>query len=207
MTTYQGLQVLDIVTPNRGDGIQHEFLRPQNVLANAKGRQRFRARFAGQREGWAFDWICRTRAELRTMRAWIDTHRGAAIPFWLCSYARDLVIVEDAGVGAAALKIQPTEYTKQVFPNGFQRRHIAIWEQASVPARFRGITSAIETASYEQIGLDAVTGVSVTTSTILSYMLLVRLSEDEIEITHRGPLYAQAQIGLLEVPREAPEPV
>lgn len=207
MTTYQGLQVLDVTLPDRADGIGHEFLRPLDVLANPTGRERFRARMAGQRQGYVFRWVCETRTQKRALRAWIDDHRGAAIPFWVPTYSRDLVVYEGADTSAEAIKIERTEYTRQVFPNGNHRRHIAIWEQGTTPSRFRGITSAVELAAYEQIGIDAALGVNITTETILSYVLLVRLAADMIDIEHHGPEFGVAELPLIEVPQEVPLPV
>ena len=207
MTTYRGLQVLDVVMPDRAAGIDHEFLRPMNVLANPLGRERFRAKFGGQRQGYTFRWICPTRASKGILRDWIDTHRGAAIPFWVPTYARDLVVYEAGLSTAEAIKIERTEYTRQMYANGLHRRHIAIWESGTTPARFRGVTSSVELADYEQIGIDDSLGVSITTSTLLSFLLLVRLAEDLIQIEHHGPEFAVAEVPLIELPAEVPLPV
>ena len=207
MTTYQGLDVLDFLTPDRGDGIDHEFLRPQDVVANPMGRERYRAKFEGSRLGWSFRWHATTRAEKRTLREWIDDHRGRAIPFWVPSYSRDLVVHEGASIGAEAIKIEKVEYTRQVFNNGNQRRHLAIWEDGIVPSQFRGVTTAVETSSYDQVGIDDPLAVAITTGTYLSWLLLVRLAEDEIDIEHHGPTYAVADVPLIELPDEYPTPV
>lgn len=207
MTTYQGFQVLDLLSPDRAEGIEHEFLRPMDVLANPIGRERFRARMSGQRRGYAFRWVCESRADKRTLREWVDDHRGAAIPFWLPTYSRDLVVFEGAGTTAEAIKIERTEYTRQLFPNGYHRRHLAIWESGSIPSRFRGVTSAEEFQGYEQIGIDAALGTTITTDTLLSFLLLVRLAVDEISIEHHGPEFAVADVPVIELPAEAPLPV
>lgn len=206
MTTYQGLQVLDIVTPDRGGGIDHEFLRPMDVIANPKGRERFRAKFEGQRLGWSFVWFLQGRQAKRDLRDWIDDHRGRAVPFWVPTYSRDLVVHENADSTAQAIKIERVQYARQVFGNGYQRRHLAIWEAGTVPSRFRGVTSATEAATYDQIGIDAAIGVNITTATMLSYMLLVRLADDDVEIDHHGPEFGIATVPLIELPAEYPLP-
>lgn len=206
MTTYQGFDVLDFVTPDRADGIDHEFLRPQDVVENPMGRSRYRAKFAGSRLGWSFRWHATTRTEKRTLRDFIDDHRGRAVPFWVPSYSRDLVVAEAAVVSSAAIKIERVEYARQVYPNGNQRRHLAIWEHGNVPTQFHGVTTATESATYDQIGITPALAVNITTATYLSWLLLVRLAEDMITIEHHGPTYAIADVPLIELPDEYPTP-
>lgn len=206
MTTYQGFQVLDFVTPDRGTGIDHEFLKPQDVTANPLGRERFRERFAGARLGWSFRWICSTRTQKRALRSWIDDHRGRAVPFWVPTYSRDLVVFEAADSSAQAIKIERVQYARQVFGNGSHRRHLAIWEHGTVPSRFRGVTTATEAATHDQIGIDSALGVGITTATYVSFLLLVRLADDMIEIEHHGPDFGIADVPIVEVPGEYPTP-
>ena len=206
MTTYQGYQVLDLTTPNRGRAQPHELLRPQYVLSNPPGRSRYNARRDNAQAGYRFDWICETRTEKRALRTWIDDHLGSCVPFWVPTYRRDLVIVTDGEAADQDLQVQKTDYVRHQFPNGYSRRHVAIFEAGTTPALFRGVVSCTEETDHENLVLDGTLGVDVTTATLVSYLLLVRLADDGADIQHHGPDFGIAEVPLIEVPAEVPLP-
>ncbi len=206
MTTYQGYQVLDQVTPDRGDGQPHEFLRPQFVLSNAPGRSRFNPRRVAASAGYEFTWVCTSRTAKRAFRAWVDSHLGALVPFWVPTYRRDLVIVTDGQPSDTDLQIQRSDYVRHQFPHGNGRRHLAIWESGTTPALFRGVLSATEEAGHENLVLDGALGVEVTTATLVSFLMLVRLADDVAQLEHHGPEYGEVTVSVVEVPAEVPTP-
>lgn len=206
-TTYQGREVLVHTTPNRGDQTAHEFLRPQFVLANPPGRARYNPRRDAARLGFEFRYVCEGRTAKHDLRAWVDAHFGALVPFWVPTYRRDLVITTDGEPSDQDLQVQPADYVRHQFPNDASRRHLAIYEAGSTPSLFRGVVSATEAADHEALVLDGTLGVNVTSETMVSYLVLVRLASDSIEIEHHGPEFAVATLQLLEVPAEVPVPV
>lgn len=206
MTTYLGYEVLDIVEPDRGDGTPVEFLRPMLVHPNPVGRSAYRPAFDGARQGWTFRWVCRTRAEKVAVRDWIDLHGGPRVPFWVPSYRRDMRLSEAPSSGANTFRIDPIRYALQVFSQGRQRRFLTFYAPATTPATFYQVTSASASSTeFEEVGIDGALGVDWPVTTLISFLMLVRIADDRIAIRHRGPEFATVDVPLIEVPQEAPE--
>jgi hypothetical protein len=205
VTTYAGFEVLDLVEPDRRDGSEFEFLRPMEVLQNAPGRSSYLPDFDGARQGYSFEWVCTSREQVATLRSWIDTHRGARIPFWVPTYRHDLLLAESFDAGAEAFVIDHCRYTVQVFPQGQQRHHVCFYPPGSIPAVFHQVTAATDNTTTEQLAVSSPFAAGWSPgSTVISYLMLVRLAEDLVEIRHSGPEYARATIPVVELPQEVP---
>lgn len=205
MTTYLGYEVLDIVDPNRGDGTPWEWLRPMHVLDNRPGRSQHRPTFDGMRQQYQFDWICVSRAQKVQLRDWIDAHYGRRIPFWVPTYRRDMVLEQEVEAPADAFRIEPIRYALQVFPQGGQRHHVAFAVDGQRAAVFKEITVAAATSSYEELTVSETFAEDwPIATTIISFLMLVRLVDDDVPIFHRGPEFARATLPLIELPQEVP---
>jgi hypothetical protein len=145
--------------------------------------------------------------EINAFRAFVEARKGACVPFWVPTWRRDAVVSSD--ISGATLQIRYMGYTRNMFPSP-ARRHVAIILLDGTGRRFyRKVAGAGEAGRDESITLDAAVGgdgeVIPSGMAMLSFLRLVRLAGDEVEMTFHTPCVAEATLGFSEVPQEVPE--
>jgi hypothetical protein len=135
------------------------------------------------------------------MESFLDAHRGRAVPFWLPSRRRDLLLAQPVGASDPGIVTRAMGYTRLLYPSK-ARRHLAFLNGSSWI--YRSITAAVEGATTETLTLSSPLGVSLPSATLVSQLLLCRLASDEAEIIYLTESVAEARISCLEIPQEAP---
>ena len=199
MTSYLGFDVL-MAPPNTRDEVQETFRR--SVAQNDPG--------LGLVDRWARDsapqvdrsylWTCTTRSEIAQLKAWLNVRCGQAIPFWLPTGRRDLLLAADIGAAATTFAVINTGYTQFAFQHK-ARRHVAFLTASPL---LRAITSASDVGATEQLGLSSAPDALVPASTLVSYLVLCRLATDAPTIIYHSDSKAECTLPYVEIPEETP---
>lgn len=145
-------------------------------------------------------WTLGSRAEIAAFRAWCAARAGRLVPFWLPSLQADLKLVSAAGAAATSLQVENRGYAAWLaaVPTAAGRRDIMIQSAAGI--RYRRITGATTiSTTVEQITLDSPLGISISpeTTELMSFMRLVRLAADSVEIAHYTDEVAVSTLSLV----------
>lgn len=199
MTSYLGFDVL-LAPPNTRDDVQETFRR--SIAQNDPG--------LGLVDRWTRDtapqldrsylWTCTTRSEIAQLKAWLDARCGQAIPFWIPTGRRDLLLAAPIGADATTFVVLNTGYTQFAFPHK-ARRHVAF---LTADPLLRAITSASDLGATEQLGLSSALGVLVPASALVSNLVLCRLATDAPTITYHSDSKAECTLAYVEIPEETP---
>lgn len=200
MTAYLGLDVLE-VSPNMNEIPERSFRRSLAVLDPGLGARGIAARDAAPKVARTFPWTCKDRAEIADLKAFLDARKGQAIPFWLPSRRRDLLLSQPVGATDTGILIQAMGYTRLLFP-AKARRHLAFLVGSTWV--LRAVAAASEGATTETLTLSSTPGVALPLGTLISQLLLCRLAADEVEIVYITDSVAEARIPYVEIPQEAP---
>jgi hypothetical protein len=200
MATYQGYDLLDQTQPGR-TGEEKEIRRSVVLLDNKTGKRTSDDRGGTPVIERGFSWLAQGRSAVNTLKAFITARKGRAVPVWVPTYQRDLALTTDVGSADIAITVKDINYTNMMFPNA-ARRHIAfIGPSGAITPR--KITSAMRNANNtETLTLDSAVGASFSASTMVCFLALCRLAEDEVEITWHSVEVAEATLRFVEVPRE-----
>lgn len=205
MTAYQGFDVLEIDADGRFSRIDdHD--RELMVLGAGTGR-RDTADLAGVSEltrGYA--WTGLGLADVASLKAFMDSRKGRAVPFWLASLEHDLTLNGDFNAGHQFLDIQTIGYTANLWPYSGARRHLFLRPVAGGTPLYRKVTNAINNLNgTETLYLDSVLGVSVPRDLWMAgFLRLCRLEDDILSIAWQARSYQTASIRIRELPLEAP---
>lgn len=135
-------------------------------------------------------WTLGGRTEQAAWRSLVYGLRGRQAVVWLPTHADDLTLVAVAGSAAATIDVAAVGYTR--FAVGRPGRRDVRIELSDGSVLHRRITGASEiSASIERLALDTAPGVALNPPasagvqvTRISYLQLVRLDQDEIELHH-----------------------
>lgn len=201
MATYLGYDFLDQIQPGR-TGEEKEIRRSVVLLDNKTGK-----RVSDDKGGTpvierGFSWLAQGRSAVNTLKAFITARKGRAVPVWVPTYQRDLALTTDMGSADIAITIKDINYTNMMFPAA-SRRHIAFIAPSGAITP-KKITSAMRNANNtETLTLDSAVGASFPISTtMVSFLTLCRLAEDDAEIVWHSTEVAEAAFRFVEVPRE-----
>ncbi|MBB3211666.1 hypothetical protein FHW67_000914 [Herbaspirillum sp. Sphag1AN] len=142
-------------------------------------------------------WFLNGRTQIMAFRTWLENRAGRLGAFWLPSFLADLKVLRPISAFDAAITVENRAYTTNV-PAVAGRRDIMI-TTLSGTTYYRRITgSSVQSASAEQIAIDHALGCSLLPEEIVSvsFMKLVRLDSDAVEICHHTDALAEASISL-----------
>ena len=199
MTSYLGFDVL-LAPPNTREEVQETFRRSVAVNDPGLGLVDRWTRDSAPQLDRSYLWSCKTRSEIAQMKAWLNARCGQAIPFWLPTGRRDLLLAGDIGAAATTFATLNTGYTQFAFQHK-ARRHVAFLTAAPI---LRAITSASDLGTTEQLGLSSALGVLVPASTLVSHLVLCRLATDAPTIIYHSDAKAECTLPYVEVPEETP---
>lgn len=202
-TQFLGYDLLEESPNNRLDGAG-EFRRSTSMIDS-----RTSLRAVDDRSGLAtvlsgFNWFAYTRPEIAALKRFIHRRFGQAVPCWVPTYHNDLPLAEDAVGAAVSFDVKHVGYTEHQFPDT-ARRYIAFVEPSGAITP-RKITSAVDNGD----GTETIT-VSVALpaggfpiATTVSFLPLVRLASDDVELRWSSPIMVECDLPLVEVTREVP---
>lgn len=201
--SYLGLDVLP-VTHNMREAIGESFARSGQLVESPVGRREFDDHAGIALPARSFLWTCPDRAAAVALRAFLDARRGRLVPFWAPTCVRDLELAADA-VAGVTLSVRRAGYYDYLWPLGAARRHLAIFPRGGAMLA-RKVTDCVPVdAATETLTLDATTGVALAVgSTVISFLVLCRLAEDETEIGWVSTSACEARLRFAELPREVP---
>jgi hypothetical protein len=205
---YKGFDVLNFYEFNRKGEIEETLDRKFVLLDNRTGKRTPDEQAPHPSPVRSFVWTCFDRGEIADLVAWLDDRRGRAVPFWLPTYQQDLTLAEDLLEDDSTASILWVRYTQQLFPNTNGRRHLVLFAPG-LPLEVYGIVDADDPGTFqtETLNLEpaAVRDYPAAT-TILSFLKLCRLEDDEVEIAWDSRDVAEATIRVREIPDETPDP-
>lgn len=141
------------------------------------------------------------RLEIADYRAWLAARAGRLTPFWLPSNQADVRLTGTTASGGVTLTTENRGYAGLPGEARIGRRDVMILTTTGARI-YRRITGAVAIdAATEQLTLDAAPGVSLTPDgvALISFMRLVRLAQDEVEIVHHTDELAQSALRLASV--------
>jgi hypothetical protein len=142
-------------------------------------------------------WLLLGRAAIAAFRAWLAARAGKLKPFWLPSFQSDLAVVAPVGDTDAFLTLENRGYAEGPVA-AVGRRDLMITTVSG--ARFyRRVTAASEIdAAREMVALDNGLGTTLQPNDFrqISFMRLVRLDTDKVEIAHVTDEVAEVVLSL-----------
>lgn len=147
------------------------------------------------------NWVLTTNAEIAGFRAWIATRRGRWRSLWVPTYTDDLTLVAPVLEGATTLDIAAFGFGEAFLPV-LSRTRIALLVPYETVLPFRVTGVAHPSVSVERLQLALPVPQAVPQRTRCCFLVLARLSSDEISLVHEGMGLAVVKIGFTELPRE-----
>lgn len=140
-------------------------------------------------------WVLDGKDDHATFYALMQALRGRAVPVWVPSWMDDMRLAAPASSGATTITVGRCGYTLAGGPRP-ERQDIMI-ELVDGTALYRRITeSAADEAGLESLALDSAIPQTIAVSDVLriSFMSLMRLDHDSIEIDHLTDLDGVSEV-------------
>jgi len=199
--TYRSYSVLEQQT-NWSNEPEADHSRSLAELDGSVGRRLVSDLTGIQRVAKGHSWLLGGREEIAAFRSFLAARAGRLVPFWLPSLQDDVHLVAPAASGATTLQVANLgRWRLDGSPAAIGRRDLrVVLVDGSV--LYRRVTAAEQiSADVEQLTLDSALGVAVTPTSVLqaSYMRLVRLASDSVEIVYQTDRLAECSVGLASV--------
>lgn len=142
-----------------------------------------------------FDTLDRT--ERWKARKWIHSRRGKQKSFWIPSWNRDLILLEDAGSTSSSIVVKSIGYSLY-----YGVTDIMIQKKDGSRILSRVLSSSTDASGNEVLNLSSQLGVSVLVSSVdfICFLSLVRFDTDSIQLKHTYSGRATTNIPVVEVP-------
>lgn len=203
MTTYAGFDLLDLTNPDRQGTGRVSFNRLAVMADNKTGKRTMDDRSGVSIPRHSFQWFARGKAEIAALKGFIAARKGRAVPFWLPTYCRDLVLSRAIAANDGTIYVRNNGYTRYQFPYA-SRQRIALFN-GDGSFIVREITTAIEISTTEEsLVLDSDITSNMNGDTLISFLPLCRLTDDDIQITWHNLEFAEAAFLFTEIPKETP---
>lgn len=203
MTNYLSTSILDFTEPDRADGTEDVLDRRILELSGGTGTRTVDVPGPADAAVRSFAWLCFSRAEVKTLRTFIESCLGRGVPFWLQTWEEDFTLASDHVADSIALTVLGASYSALVFPNGRQRRHIGVRAPGGA-FNYRQIMNAVDNLDgTETLTLSAsITDALPAAGTFISFLRYSRLDTDTPEIEWDGGYYARCLLPVRELPNE-----
>lgn len=204
MTTYKGFDILDMTHPNRDGTGNVSYNRMANLLDNKTGKRSVDDAAGVSLPQHSFSWFAGSRTDIVKLKAFLAARIGRAIPFWVPTYNRDLVLVGDITGGTQSFQVRDTGYVKYLY--SYLSRKYLVFIATDGTFVIRKVTSAINNGDgTETLVVDAIFGATIpAASTLVSFFVLCRLNDDDVQITWHHRSLAEAALSFVEIPKETP---
>src|SRR5512138_3214472 len=153
---------------------------------------------------WPFQFFLDSRAKVSDFLLWFAERRGSFAPFWMPTWRRDFQLVSGAAASDTGLVVYATGYPSAGFLRE-SRRHLAaiVAGGGGYPIYPRRITAAVDNGDgTETLTIDSALGVDVDRHAVLSFLVLVRLADDEATVQWHHPNLAEALVHTVELRRQ-----
>jgi len=206
VSTYLGLDVLDVLEPSREGTIPETVDQRLVVLDNGVGLITVDDKAGMPNPVRSFLWLAEGRTETAAMRAFILARYGRTVPFWMPSYQHDLLLSEDILNGASSATIRWVGYTNQMWSKGGGRRYIALWQPGVAALSFHHVTTARDPGTFTTEGLSlspAVGRLWPAATTLVMFLKLCRLENDRNVLSWHNAGKCSVSLDVRELPQEA----
>jgi hypothetical protein len=203
VSTYLGLDILE-ERPDHGEGVEEDQEQRFRLLDPGTGARSVVSMDASPSLHRRHRWVCSSRAEAGVLRSFMDARKGRAVPFWYPSRVRDVLQRTTIGGATTDIVIEAVGYAS-VFGIGNARRHFAFLRRGAAPWYGKATAAVDNLDGTETISFGGVIGQpGAPEDVVVSFLLLMRLEADEIEIEWRGRQSARATLPMVEIGGEAP---
>lgn len=193
---YRGFPVL-LTATNWNEDVDSDYARKLNELDFLTGRRVIDDLSGIGTVRRTHRWLITGRAAIAAFRSWLAARAGRLTAFWMPSFQADMKVVSPISAFDSAITVENRAYAANV-PAAIGRRDILI-ATTSGSRYYRRITGATAlTPSTESIAIDSVVGAALLPDQIrhVSFMKLVRLDSDAIEIAHHTDDMAEVSISV-----------
>lgn len=193
---YRGYPVL-LTATDWTDDVQTEYTRKLNTIDYLTGRRAIDDLSGIATVRRAQRWLLHGRAAIAAFRAWLAARAGRLTAFWLPSHQADLKVISPIGAFDSAITVENRGYATNV-PGAVGRRDILIVTSAG-SRYYRRITGATAlTEATESLAIESALGVPLLPEEIrqVSFLRLVRLESDAVEIAHQTDDTAEVTLSL-----------
>lgn len=200
-TQYEGFDLLEVTPNNTGDGAS-DYERNAILLDSPTSIRAMDDHSGIATRSGSFQWFADGRDEIAALKCFIHRRKGRAVPFWAPTYCADLPL--SAAATGTSFTIKSIDYTANQFPD-IARRHIAFITPGGAITP-RKITNAVNNGNgTETITISsALPAGGFPASTLVSFLTLVRLAEDDIDVSWSTCALAEATLPITEITREVP---
>lgn len=181
---YLGYPVM-LTPPNWTEDLEARFGRKWHDLDYLTGRRVINDLTGVAGVNRTHRWLLVGRAAIAAFRAWLAARAGKLKPFWLPSFQSDLAVVAPVGGTDAFLTVENRGYAEG--PVAAVGRRDLLITTVSGARFYRRITAATEIDSArEMVAIDGPLGTTLQPDEFrqISFMRLVRLDTDNVEIAH-----------------------
>lgn len=195
--TYLGYEVLTAPTRLTDEGTApRELFWPMEVLDYGSGMVAVESRMSHARVNSPRLFMKPDQREAAwTLRRWLHGLAGQTTPFWLPSDGADLTVAAEFAADQTDIVIEAVGYARYLLGDPMYRHLCFRLPDGSV--RLRKVLGATEGDGVETLSLDAALGLSGGPDTFkVSYLRLVRLAADRIELVWDGPGRGRCQLSL-----------
>lgn len=144
-------------------------------------------------------WVLGSHVEIATFKQWLSQRVGRLNPFYLLSHSQDFVVQNPIASDAVFFSVANAGHALVVNETG--RRDICI--QLNNGTRFYRRITAVDVinSTTETVTINAALGVAITPADIrcVSYLRLMRLASDSIELAYKSDGVVTVALGLLSV--------
>jgi hypothetical protein len=204
LTQFLGFDVLE-VAPNWEGELEREYSRSITTMDPGTGPITVEDKGGTPVIQHTLPWWIQPHSAVTAVRAFLLARRGQFAPFWTPTFDQDLVLAEEATAGSSVLNIQSVDYTRFLFPDP-ARRFLALISRGAAPNVYVTVTGAVDNGDgTESLSLAAPLAANVPVdSVMISFLAFSRLASDDNTIIWNSTDFAQAAIGIQELPREVP---
>jgi hypothetical protein len=204
LTQFKGYDVLEI-PPNWVSGLKRTYARSTVTMDPGIGPITVDDKGGTAIVSHDLPWWIDIHSKITAFRAFLLGRKGRFAPFWQPTWDQDLVLAATATSSSSVLNIQSMNYTRFFFPDP-ARRFLALISRNGGANRFVQVTGSIDNFNgTESLTLSAPLTEDVPTdSTMISFLTFSRLRDDAATIIWQSTDYAEAIIGIQELPREVP---
>jgi len=196
-TQYRGLDV-DLRRPDRTGSMRSRWSRVGERLDGEVGVWAFDERWGvplGAREA---EYALTGRDAIWSMLRWLHRVAGRARAFWAPTWQADLRVVAPVSGSPSSITVSPVGYAAR-YTGAAGRRDVAIWHRPSRTWTLRRIESVSTTSAGEVLTLSGAAPNGEPGDLLVSWLELVRLDSDAVEVAFTSPELARVALGVQRV--------
>ena len=178
---------LDVLTtpPNAATELDEAYERDIETVDYDKGAWFSQCNTSAPVVSRPYAWLLRTRQEIASFLAFLETRRGKHVPFWMPTWGKDVEILQALGAVDKNILVKNIGYTRYIKLHTNRSKLIFFPSDGSTPI-IKTITGSVESANNtEIISLDSNFGVAKNPSDFkaISFLTFCRFDQDAFELT------------------------